>query len=121
MDETRNEITEMEQTKEYQLFRLSGKLTYGYTQESKEAILEKINPEATNYVFDLTAVKMVDSTGMGLFITFLNYIDSDKTTFLIIENSFIRELFTIAKLNKLFIICSSLEEAQRKVKEGREL
>jgi len=121
LDAARNETTEIEQTKEYQLFRLSGKLTYGKTQESKEAILEKINPEATNYVFDLTAVEMVDSTGIGLFITFLNYMDSDKTTFLIIENSFIRELFTIAKLNKLFIICSNLEEVHRKVKEGREL
>lgn len=120
MDETRNVLIEMELTKEYQYFSLTGKLIYGKTQESKEAILEKINPEATHYIFDLTAVQMVDSTGMGLFITFLNYMNSDKNVFLIIENTFIRELFTIAKLNKLFIICSSLEEVQRIVKEGRD-
>ncbi|MBM7605917.1 anti-anti-sigma factor [Metabacillus crassostreae] len=95
-----------------QLFVIEGKLSYGRTQPIKEVLIEAIDHESPAYVFDLTELKAIDSTGMGLFVTFLKYIENEKKVHLIIQKGFIKELFHIAKLDQLFIISDNIEDCK---------
>lgn len=92
-----------------QLFVIKGKLSYGRTQPIKEVLIEAIDHKSPSYVFDLTELTAIDSTGMGLFVTFLKYIENEKKVHLIIENGFIKELFHIAKLDQLFNISEKID------------
>lgn len=95
-----------------QVFTISGKLQYGSTQSIKDELLSHVNMDLNSYIFDLTSMSDIDSTGMGVFVTFLKHLnDPAKKVALVIEDTFIIELFKIAKLDAIFTLTSSIENA----------
>ncbi|MBM7659971.1 anti-anti-sigma factor [Bacillus mesophilus] len=100
---------------ERQIFKISGKLQYGSTQNIKESLLHHVDNEIKHFVFDLTNITYIDSTGMGLFVTFMKHLNNPKNHIvLVIEDTFITELFKIAKLDTIFKLSNSLEDAINK-------
>ncbi|WP_246938919.1 STAS domain-containing protein [Bacillus pinisoli] len=88
-----------------QVFKISGKLQYGSTQSIKEELFKHVDVKNDHYVFDLTDLTDIDSTGMGVFVTFFKHINNPvNKVALVIEDTFIHELFRIAKLDTIFII-----------------
>ncbi|WP_456276070.1 STAS domain-containing protein [Bacillus sp. AK128] len=102
-----------------QIFKIIGKLQYGSTQSIKEDLLNQVDYQLEHYVFDLTGITYIDSTGMGIFVTFLKHVnDSNKKIVLVIEDLFINELFKIAKLDTIFSLTESVEQAVKNLTAG---
>ncbi|KAA0547154.1 STAS domain-containing protein [Bacillus sp. BGMRC 2118] len=96
-----------------QIFKISGKLQYGNTQTIKDELIKQMNTELSYFIFDLTNMSDIDSTGMGVFVTFLKHLNNpSKKVALVIEDTFINELFKIAKLDSIFTLTSSVEGAK---------
>ncbi|MBP3950746.1 STAS domain-containing protein [Bacillus suaedae] len=101
-----------------QFFKLKGKVQFGQTDYFKTALLENLDQNARAFVFDLTKVQAIDSTGMGLLVTFLKHVEQDRPNiYLIINDDFIKELFEIAKLDQLFSLQTTEENVIKDIKE----
>lgn len=106
------EYINIKEEAEYQVIELKGRLTYDYIAEYKVNIIENIK-EAKGYIIDLSSIIQVDSTGMGLLVnTAKHFISNQQRMVLIINDKLILELFTIAKLDKVFNICKDMKEAK---------
>ncbi len=96
---------------EFQVFTITGSLQLGETNQYKEILLNEQNKQVKAYVFDFSKLEKVDSTGMGLLITFMKHVEAvNPLIYLIIQDEFIQELFEIAQLDQLFTIIKTLEE-----------
>lgn len=96
-----------------QIISLNGRLTYDYIGDYKTEVMDSIQ-NAKGYIINLGGVDQVDSTGMGLLVnTAKHFITNKHKMVLVITDSLIGELFTIAKLDKVFEICTSIEEAKK--------
>ena len=94
-----------------QVIVLSGRVTYDYMSEYKSAI-KSIIQDAEGYVMDLINVTQIDSTGLGLIVNIAkNVITNKKRMVLYTQDELIFELLSISKLDKVFHITSSLEDA----------
>lgn len=99
----------MEET--YELIRLNGRVTYDFISEYKEEIQKNI-ADAPGYIMDLSGVEQIDSTGMGLIINTAKLFINNKNKMVLVNNDpFIKELFEISNLHKVFNICPSVTEA----------
>ncbi|MFC4778217.1 STAS domain-containing protein [Paenibacillus sp. GCM10023252] len=95
----------------------SGKLTYNNYEEAKMK-LAALNKTSKGCIMDIRKLTLIDSTGFGVLIYYKNKIASSACPMVIIlDDSIIRELFYIAKLDLVFTLCGSLEEA-RKIMEA---
>ncbi|WP_456276335.1 STAS domain-containing protein [Bacillus sp. AK128] len=96
-----------EMLEEKQIFTLFGKLRTSTTSFIQHDLLTTLNQEAKRYVIDLRKVTDLDCRGIGLLVTLKNSIkDSAKVVELIIEDSFVRELIIMAKLDQMFLVTS---------------
>lgn len=102
----------------YQCFSFAGKLIYHNTQGSKKRLQEQLE-KAEGYIFDMSQLTRIDSTGFGVLINIAKQIGVDQNLIaIVISNSFIDDLFKIAKFNQLFPIVKNREEAIAVLKEG---
>lgn len=98
------------------IIEISGKLQYNQSESVKGKLIDFIQEGKFNYIFDLSNLENIDSTGMGLFITFMNHIENKESKiYLVIKDEFIKELFEIAKLDQLFVIDTSVENVMGKL------
>lgn len=110
----KNEVRVVVQSvKQYQKITLSGKLIYGKTNEAKEKIIQMLS-NAEGYIFDVSDLDMIDSTGLGMLVTIVKQIKKQMCPIaVIVKPGIIRELFMIAKFDLIFSITESEEEALR--------
>lgn len=92
-------------TVQYAKISLKGKLVYSTQQLAKQTLIELFQQtEHRVYLFDVSELTFIDSTGLSLFIHLLKQETDKQKTFLFVffENEAIYRLFTIAKLDRLF-------------------
>jgi len=105
---------------EIQVIVLSGRLTYDLIEDFKREMKEIIG-EAAGYVIDLKDVEQIDSTGLGLLINIAKHFIFNKNKMVILnQDEVINELFEISKLNRIFNICPTMNEAIKVVTEDDE-
>lgn len=93
-----------------------GKLVYGSTTLAKNRLKELVG-QADYYILDLENLQLIDSTGFGVIITFAKVVGIEKMA-IAVSDEIIRELFSISKLNLLFPIASTVEEAINQLQNG---
>ncbi|WP_026672189.1 STAS domain-containing protein [Alkalihalobacterium bogoriense] len=107
---TQKEIVEQKVVEHVQIYSLQGKIQYANSDEIKHKMLENVNEKVMEYIIDLRSVTVIDSTGMGILLTFLKAVEGKKMS-IVIEDPFLLELLLIAKLNQVFPIYNTVEEA----------
>lgn len=102
----------------YQKLTLSGKLIYGQTNEAKEKIIQTVT-DADGYIFDVSNLTMIDSTGFGVLITVAKQVEKQNCSIaVIVKSGMIRELFLIAKFDLIFSIVENEAEALQMLSGG---
>lgn len=82
----------------------------------KGMMVDCINNGNLKIVLDLSAVDFVDSTGLGMIVATLKTLGSDGVMAICSPTEVVRSLFTLTRMNKLFDIVPTVEEAIAKVK-----
>lgn len=97
------------------IFELSGDLVGGVFAEKMEtAIKEQMAHNRNHIIADLKKVKYVDSSGIGILIRSFTTIKNNGGLFVLANLSTkIEGLLSITKLNQVFEIFDSVEEAQQ--------
>ncbi|MFB9324911.1 STAS domain-containing protein [Paenibacillus aurantiacus] len=93
-----------------QIFRLTGTIGYGNVQQAKTVLREQ-QIKARYYVFDLLELAWIDSTGLGMLISFAKEVRTDRPNVAIAVGGELRELFEMAKLDMVFPLYSAAAEA----------
>lgn len=82
-----------------------------------EKTSEFINKSIKNAIIDLSAVRYINSSGIGVLITILTkFRNSGGEVFLINPSEHVKKLLIITKLEAIFSIEQTLEEAMAKIK-----
>jgi anti-sigma B factor antagonist len=95
------------------LIRLSGKLMMGPESASLEAMVnERLDAGARHLVFDLSALKQIDSTGIGRFISTFNRLMSVQGTLaMAAATHVVRQSFRVTRLDTVFKFYEVVDEA----------
>ncbi|WP_078553710.1 STAS domain-containing protein [Bacillus alkalicellulosilyticus] len=108
-----HEMVQQKQIADVQVFTIQGILKYENSKDLKDSILGFYNQEANGFIFDLSTVTAIDSTGMGALLSFLKKTDGTQPICLVVPDSFLRELFSIAKFEQIFSIFETMEQAMQ--------
>lgn len=102
------------------VFTLSGSLI-GETDGMPltDAFNECMEDGSLHFIMDLTDLKHINSSGLGVLITLLTKArKKDGELFLVNPSDFIRNLMLITKLNSIFTIFDSVEAASEAFEKG---
>lgn len=99
------------------IFSIRGKIL---SSEDTEDILNQLDLELKNqnkqFLFDVSNLEYITSTGLNFFIRSLTRIrNSGGELVLCNMNGVVEKLFSISKLNEIFIICPTIEEGLIKI------
>lgn len=98
-----------------QFLKLRGRITYDDIEEYKRDIKSKI-VESQGYIIDLSKVEQIDSTGLGLLVNVAkNFIYNKNKMVVLNSDDWINELFKVSKLNTIFPVCTTMEDALKAV------
>ncbi|MFJ7733880.1 STAS domain-containing protein [Lysinibacillus sp. NPDC097231] len=104
---------------DYILIAFTGDLEYGMIEEIKKE-LQTLNLDTKlGYIIDMQKVTNIDSTGFGMIVNFAKKVSvKEKKIAIIVVDDFIRNLFAISQVDKVFPITKSEEQARKIIKEG---
>jgi anti-sigma B factor antagonist len=75
-------------------------------------IVQEINAAPQHkIVMDLTAVRFMDSMGVGILVTILKHTRSVGAEFAVVSNDVVDQILAVTRLNKVIRLAHSLEEA----------
>lgn len=98
---------------DYNVIMLSGNLEYGYIEDIKIELQKLVLHDELGYIIDLQNVTNIDSTGFGMIVNFAKKITTkNKKMVIIVVDEFIRNLFSISQVDKVFPIVKSENEAK---------
>jgi|YNPMSStandDraft_2_1061718.scaffolds.fasta_scaffold00056_10 anti-sigma B factor antagonist len=110
-------VDDMKYTHELQsdvaIFKLDGNML-GTPENNliKNDVIAYLDKGVNKFVIDLTELKHINSTGLGIFITLLTKIKSKNGELVLCNpNQAISNLLKITKLSSVFLILNSIEEA----------
>ncbi len=109
---------QLEKVDNYILATLSGELILGCTREIKEKVKEYADTHRNYHlVVDLSGVTFIDSSGLGILIAWFKMANQQqgKVAFCNLTAQ-VRKIIGFAKLDKIFTITDTLEEAIAGVK-----
>ncbi|WP_176560079.1 STAS domain-containing protein [Brevibacillus dissolubilis] len=109
------EIT-IQESDGFTVIQLKGKFIYGQTDTARQK-LNELDITSNGYIFDLSQLSFIDSTGIGTLIHFSKRVGTKKIAILVLD-PLILQLFTISKLHLIFPLVSTHDEAVRKIKDG---
>lgn len=103
---------------DYILIAFTGDLEYELIEDIKKD-LQSLNLETKHgYIIDMQKVTNIDSTGFGMIVNFAKKISiKEKKIAIIVVDDFIRNLFAISQVDKVFPITNSEEQARKIIKE----
>lgn len=82
-----------------------------------DAFNEQMEDGIRNFIVDLTELKHINSSGLGVLITLLTKTrKKDGDLFLVNPSAYIRNLMLITKLNSIFQTFESLDQAVAKMR-----
>jgi anti-sigma B factor antagonist len=99
------------------IFTLSGNLIGEHDgMPLTDAFNEQMEEGVRNFVVDLTDLKHINSSGLGVLITLLTKArKKDGDLFLVNPSPYIRNLMLITKLNSIFHTFPTIEAAMEKI------
>ncbi|MCS6895929.1 MAG: STAS domain-containing protein [Bacteroidia bacterium] len=99
------------------VFRLEGSLMGDSTQQQfKEAILSRLDAGQKHFILDLSAVRNVNSSGLGSLITLFSRTRSAGGEFILASvPANVRNLLHITRLDTVFPIRDTLQEALQSI------
>ncbi|WP_322621941.1 STAS domain-containing protein [Aedoeadaptatus coxii] len=87
------------------LLILSGEMDMYYTPKFKEEALQAYEEDPKDILIDAKNLNYIDSTGLGGFIHLMNAVKQNSHTITLADlQPNVKKLFTITKLDKLFIL-----------------
>ncbi|KOP80821.1 anti-anti-sigma factor [Lysinibacillus sp. FJAT-14745] len=104
---------------DYILIAFTGDLEYGMIEEIKKELQSLSLETKHGYIIDMQKVTNIDSTGFGMIVNFAKKVSvKEKKIAIIVVDDFIRNLFAISQVDKVFPITKSEEQARQTIKEG---
>lgn len=105
----------------YDLIMLEGKLVdAGAAQQLQHEIEERIASDKTRFVFDLTRLEYLNSSGLNVLVNVLTKSRNAGGEMVICKvPSSVKELFIVTKLSSVFTTTDTLEEAEAIIKEAK--
>ncbi|MFJ8102130.1 STAS domain-containing protein [Lysinibacillus sp. NPDC096212] len=104
---------------DYILIAFTGDLEYGSIEEIKIELQSLSLETKHGYIIDMQKVTNIDSTGFGMIVNFAKKVSvKEKKIAIIVVDDFIRNLFAISQVDKVFPITKSEERARQIIKEG---
>lgn len=96
------------------VIRLSGRLMLGPDSTTLGALIpDLINRGWRNFIFDLSGVTHIDSTGIGHFIDAFNQLVKEKGTLRLVGASHsVRDAFHVTRLDSVFQFFPTVDAAQ---------
>ena len=89
-----------------------GQLIVGNRQELKERVLEELETGARKFLIDFEGTAYIDSSGLGVLVSLSKKIREQGGELRLVSlNEDLRTLFELTKLDTLFHIAGSREEA----------
>lgn len=103
----------LEKQENYLLAEIDGEFTLATTNELKENVKQYI--ESNNLyriIIDLSQVEFIDSSGLGVLIAWFKMVNQAQGKIIYASpNDHVRKIIGFAKLDKIFTITETLEEA----------
>ncbi|MFB7155543.1 MULTISPECIES: STAS domain-containing protein [unclassified Lysinibacillus] len=104
---------------DYILIAFTGDLEYGMIEELKKELQSLSLETKHGYIIDMQKVTNIDSTGFGMIVNFAKKVAvKEKKIAIIVVDNFIRNLFAISQVDKVFPLTESEEQARQIMKEG---
>lgn len=103
-------MVQLEYKDESLIARLEGELTYENATEIKEQIKEQISEQTARIVIDLSKLELIDSSGVGVFISLLRRMNGESVV-LAAPQPQVARIFEITKLDLIMPIYATVEEA----------
>lgn len=106
-------IVEKKHTENFTILYVEGLIKLGESAEFFSAALENVlKNESTNVIIDFTKIDYIDSTGIGELVGYLHkFIGQNRKLILVNPSDRILKLLKLAKLDTVFKIYSTEEEA----------
>lgn len=98
------------------LISLQGTIIYGETKDVNDE-LHRIPQHYDGYILELSNVKKIDSTGFGALVNFAKSM-KNKRIIIVVKNELIYRLMHIAKLDLIFSIFETVDDAIKAFKSG---
>lgn len=94
------------------IITFEGRLEYRLIEDIKKD-LQSLNLETEHgFILNMDKVTYVDSTGFGMIVNFAKRVSArDKKIAIIVNDEFVKKLFSISQVDKVFPIVGSFEEA----------
>lgn len=92
------------------LVLLSGELTFTNATETKEEIKARLTLETTRIVLEISALNLIDSSGVGVIISLLRRMEG-KNVILACPQPKVARIFAITRLDQIVPMFATLEEA----------
>lgn len=91
---------------------VAGQLIVGNRQELKRMILAEVEAGTRRFVVDFAMTGYIDSSGLGILVSLSKKVREVDGRFRLASlNDDLRTLFELTRLNTLFDICETLEQA----------
>lgn len=104
------------QQNEVELFELDGELDFHSSPELREKFQEVLQKQATKVVVNLKKVSYIDSSGLATFVEVLQKMKKANGKLVLTELAApVRSVFEISKLDKVFSLAGSQDEAMQLV------
>lgn len=96
---------------------LSGDLNMFSAPELRTSLVKKIESSAPKFVLDLTDLAFVDSSGIGVLVSFVSMVKKLEGGKVILcgLNPQIRNIFEVTRLMSVFIVADELESAKNEI------
>ncbi|MDQ0155421.1 STAS domain-containing protein [Robertmurraya andreesenii] len=106
----------IETRQEFVTIFLEGNLEYGMLEEIKKVLQNQNLETDQGYVIDVQRVNNIDSTGFGMIVNFAKRVSvkGKKIVFIVVDD-FIRNLFAISQVDKVFPIVDNMTAAQKEM------
>ncbi len=112
-------ITQRETPEGVVVIALDGRVMIGEESEKIESLVEELLAAGKkHFVFDVSGVRHLDSTGIGRFISILNKVMKAAGTMrMAAASTVVREAFRVTRLDTVFEFFDTVEEACRKTED----
>lgn len=94
---------------------VSERLDAAQSIQFKEDVKEAIQQSDKSVILDLSALKFMDSTGLGVLVSTLKILKGERDLVIFGIKGMVLELFKLTRMDRIFIIADSLEDALSKI------
>ncbi len=99
---------------QFTIVQLSGDLNMFSAPELRTSLVKKLETNAAKFILDLTDLAFVDSSGIGVLVSFVSMVKKRDGGKVILcgLNPQIRNIFEVTRLMSVFIVAEDLETAK---------